>query len=43
MSDLLKQTLANHIVEGPVTQVVEIPVDQLELMSSKVGTLLSRI
>ncbi|KAK4143808.1 uncharacterized protein C8A04DRAFT_28595 [Dichotomopilus funicola] len=39
MSDLLKQTLANHTVEGPVTQVVEIPVDQLELMSSKIAEL----
>ena len=38
MSDLLKQTLTSHAV-GATTQVMEVPVEQLERMSGKVRIL----
>lgn len=38
MSDLLKQTLTSHAV-GATTQVMEVPVEQLERMSGKVRRL----
>jgi hypothetical protein len=37
MSDLLKQTLANHSVQTKTAaQVIEVPVEQLEKMSDRV-------
>ncbi|KAH6850777.1 hypothetical protein B0I37DRAFT_324150, partial [Chaetomium sp. MPI-CAGE-AT-0009] len=43
MTDLLRQTLTNHAVNGPATQVVEIPVEQLEKMSAKIAELERRL
>ncbi|KAK4042873.1 hypothetical protein C8A01DRAFT_13508 [Parachaetomium inaequale] len=42
-SDLLKQTLANHPVAGPSTQMLELPVEQLEKMSAKIAELEARL
>jgi hypothetical protein len=43
MSDLLKQTLANHSVQAkPAAQVIEVPVEQLEKMSDRVRVLTCR-
>ncbi|KAK4156466.1 hypothetical protein C8A00DRAFT_12578 [Chaetomidium leptoderma] len=40
LSDLLKQTLANHTVDDrSTTQAIEVPVEQLERMSDKIAEL----
>jgi phage-related tail protein len=43
MTDLLKQTLANHTVDVATGQVVEVPVEQLERMSGKIAELEARL
>jgi chromosome segregation ATPase len=43
MTDLLKQTLANHPVDVATGQVVEVPVEQLERMSGKIAELEARL
>ncbi|KAL2163128.1 hypothetical protein VTH06DRAFT_6964 [Thermothelomyces fergusii] len=43
MSDLLKQTLAQHAVAGPAGQMVEVPVEQLEKLSARIAELESRL
>lgn len=43
MTDLLKQTLANHPVDATTGQVVEVPVEQLERMSGKIAELEARL
>ncbi|KAK4105045.1 hypothetical protein N658DRAFT_521578 [Parathielavia hyrcaniae] len=40
MSDLLKHTLANHMVQAKtITQIIDVPVEQLEQMSARIAEL----